>query len=263
MDFLTLEIEVNKATLMNADGGNENIPLNATQPDQRVWVMCPDTLLDQLIKEETIYGSEYDRDLQIKIEEEKMEEKKREPRKAAIPKHKSNVNVQAKISKGRSLSEKKRTAKERQEEKRKEVERIQEERKRKLMEEEEKRKSRKVAIPKLKSNARIVVKKPSSSKPKFKPILPLTQPRTTSVSANTTHLKQGQHQHQLIMPPSQLPGITYQIFLGKQQTANSNNMLQYTMLQPQPVILQQTSSSDFSSSQVVGSLINNVSFNNK
>ncbi|XP_060873503.1 uncharacterized protein LOC132947265 isoform X2 [Metopolophium dirhodum] len=94
----------------------------------------------------------------------------------------------------------------------------------------------------------IQVKKIAASKVNFKtvkkprgrmgrrprPILPMTRP---IASASTSHLEQASTQHQLIVPSTQMPGIAYQIFLGD-NVKNSNNPVQYTMLQPRPVFLQ-------------------------
>lgn len=107
----------------------------------------------------------------------------------------------------------------------------------------------KVAIPKLKrTNANKKVKKPrgrTGRRPR--PILPMTRP---IASAGTSHLEQATTPHQIIMPSPQLPGIAYQIILGD-HGKNSNNSVQYTMLQSQPMFLQQTSSSVRNSSPVV------------
>lgn len=104
---------------------------------------------------------------------------------------------------------------------------------------------KKVAIPKLQK--KIVSKKAKKPRGRMgrrpRPILPMTRP---IAPANTSHLEQPQTSHQIIMPSSQLPGIAYQIFLGD-HGKNSNNPVQYTMLQPQPVFLQQTPTSSVSS----------------
>lgn len=108
----------------------------------------------------------------------------------------------------------------------------------------------KVAIPKLRSNTDKKVKKPRGRLGRRpRPILPMTRSMTTITSANTTHLEQTQHQ--LIMPSPQIPGIAYQIILGDHKTANVNNPVQYTMIQPQPVFLQQTPTSTSTSSVVI------------
>ncbi|XP_022176456.1 uncharacterized protein LOC111037916 [Myzus persicae] len=80
-----------------------------------------------------------------------------------------------------------------------------------------------------------------------RPILPMTRP---IASVSTPHLEQASTQHQLIMPSTQMPGIAYQIFLGD-HGKNSNNPVQYTMLQPRPVFLQQSPSSVSNTSPVV------------
>ncbi|CAI6363974.1 unnamed protein product [Macrosiphum euphorbiae] len=80
-----------------------------------------------------------------------------------------------------------------------------------------------------------------------RPILPMTRP---IASASTSHLEQASTQHQLIVPSTQMPGIAYQIFLGD-NVKNSNNSVQYTMLQPRPVFLQPTPTSVSNTSPVV------------
>lgn len=112
----------------------------------------------------------------------------------------------------------------------------------------------KVAIPKL--HKAISLKK-MTRKTRNRKILPMTKP---IAPASTSHVEQAPHQtplqtshptsHQIIMPSSQMPGIAYQIFLGD-HSKNSTNPVQYTMLQPQPVFLQQTPTSVSSASQVV------------
>lgn len=92
---------------------------------------------------------------------------------------------------------------------------------------------KKNALPKL--NFKTVKKPRGRMGRRPRPILPMTQP---IASASTSHLEQAQHQ--IIMPSPQMPGIAYQIFLGD-HGKNSNNPVQYTMLQPRPVFLQQTS----------------------
>ncbi|XP_026805199.1 uncharacterized protein LOC113548495 isoform X2 [Rhopalosiphum maidis] len=92
---------------------------------------------------------------------------------------------------------------------------------------------KKIALPKL--NFKTVKKPRGRMGRRPRPILPMTQP---IASASTSHLEQAQHQ--IIMPSPQMPGIAYQIFLGD-HSKNSNNPVQYTMLQPRPVFLQQTS----------------------
>lgn len=92
------------------------------------------------------------------------------------------------------------------------------------------------------------VKKPKGQigrKPR--PILPMTRP---IASASTSHLEQASTQHQLIMPSTQVPGIAYQIFLGD-HGKNSNNPVQYTMLQPRPVFLQSSPTSAVSNTSPV------------
>ncbi|CAI6372356.1 unnamed protein product [Macrosiphum euphorbiae] len=92
------------------------------------------------------------------------------------------------------------------------------------------------------------VKKPRGRRGrKPRPILPMTRP---IASASTSHLEQASTQHQLIVPSTQMPGIAYQIFLGD-NVKDSNNPVQYTMLQPQPVFLQQTPTSVSNTSPVV------------
>lgn len=99
----------------------------------------------------------------------------------------------------------------------------------------------KVPIPKLsRINANIKVKKPRGRVGRRpRPILPMTR---SIVPASTPHMDQPSTPHQIIMPPPQMPGIAYQIFLGD-HGKNANNSVQYTMLQPQPVFLQQTPTS--------------------
>ncbi|XP_001942840.1 uncharacterized protein LOC100158746 isoform X2 [Acyrthosiphon pisum] len=80
-----------------------------------------------------------------------------------------------------------------------------------------------------------------------RPILPMTRP---IASASTSHLEQASTQHQLIVPSTQMPGIAYQIFLGD-NVKNSNNPVQYTMLQPRPVFLQPSQTSVSNTSPVV------------
>jgi len=80
-----------------------------------------------------------------------------------------------------------------------------------------------------------------------RPILPMTQP---IASASTSHLEQASTQHQLIMPSTQVPGIAYQIFLGD-HGKNSNNPVQYTMLQPRPLFLQPSPTSVSNTSPMV------------
>jgi len=80
-----------------------------------------------------------------------------------------------------------------------------------------------------------------------RPILPMTQP---IASVSTSHLEQVSTPHQIIMPSTQMAGIAYQIFLGD-HSKNSNNPVQYTMLQPQSVFLQQNPTSVSTSSSVV------------
>jgi len=80
-----------------------------------------------------------------------------------------------------------------------------------------------------------------------RPILPMTRP---IASSNTSHLEQASTQHQLIVPSTQMPGIAYQIFLGD-NVKTSNNPVQYTMLQPQPVFLQPSLTSVSNTSPVV------------
>lgn len=106
----------------------------------------------------------------------------------------------------------------------------------------------KVAIPKLrKTVTKRKVKKPKGRMGrKPRPILPMTRP-----VASTSHVDQpSTAPHQILMPSSQMPGIAYQFFLGD-QNKNSNNPVQYTMLQPQPVFLQQTPTSVSTPSPVV------------
>ncbi|XP_050057883.1 max-binding protein MNT-like [Aphis gossypii] len=94
---------------------------------------------------------------------------------------------------------------------------------------------KKVSLPKLNSKT---VKKPRGRMGRRpRPILPMTQP---IASTSTSLLEQASTQHQIIMPSTQMPGIAYQIFLGD-NGKNSNNSVQYTMLQPRPVFLQQAS----------------------
>eukprot|EP00102_Acyrthosiphon_pisum_P026058 XP_016663268.1 PREDICTED: uncharacterized protein LOC107884839 [Acyrthosiphon pisum] len=80
-----------------------------------------------------------------------------------------------------------------------------------------------------------------------RPILPMTRP---IASASTSHLEQASTKHQLIVPSTQMPGIAYQIFLGD-NIKNSNNPIQYTMLQPQPVFLQPSPTSVSNTSSVM------------
>ncbi|XP_025207794.1 uncharacterized protein LOC112603453 [Melanaphis sacchari] len=94
---------------------------------------------------------------------------------------------------------------------------------------------KKVALPRL--NFKTVKKPRGPMGRRPRPILPMTQP---IASASTSHLEQTSTQHQIIMPSPQMPGIAYQIFLGD-HGKNSNNPVQYTMLQPRPLFLQQTS----------------------
>lgn len=122
----------------------------------------------------------------------------------------------------------------------------------------------KVPIPKVK----VTYSNKQNKKPrgrmgrKPRPILPMTR---SLASVTTSHLEQtssplqASHQvphqtshqapHQIIMPSPQMPGIAYQIFLGD-HTKSANNV-QYTMLQPQPVFLQQTPTSVSTPSSVV------------
>lgn len=80
-----------------------------------------------------------------------------------------------------------------------------------------------------------------------RPILPMTR---SIASASTSHLEQATTQHQLIVPSTQMSGIAYQIFLGD-NGKNSNNPVQYTMLQPQPVFLQSSQTPVSNTSPVV------------
>lgn len=107
----------------------------------------------------------------------------------------------------------------------------------------------KVVIPKVHKTApNKKVKLPKGRKcRKPRAILPMTQP---IASASTSHLEQTPTSHQIIMPSSQMPGIAYQIILGDHNT-NSNTPVQYTMLQHQPVFLQQTPTSVSTPSPVV------------
>lgn len=115
----------------------------------------------------------------------------------------------------------------------------------------------KVAIPKLHKAISLKKVTRKTRKTGNRKILPMTNP---IAPASTSHLEQAPHQtplqtshptsHQIIMPSSQIPGIAYQIFLGD-HSKNSTNPVQYTMLQPQPVYLQQTPTSVSSASQVV------------
>ncbi|XP_050428683.1 uncharacterized protein LOC126838366, partial [Adelges cooleyi] len=90
------------------------------------------------------------------------------------------------------------------------------------------------------------VNKLRTSRPR--PILPMTQ---TVTSTNHPQLDQTSKPSQIIMPSPQMPGISYQIILGDHKTANTNNQVQYAMLQPQPLFLQQTPTSVTSSSMVI------------
>lgn len=106
----------------------------------------------------------------------------------------------------------------------------------------------KIPIPRLsKINANKKIKKPRGRMGrKPRPILPMTRP---IVSATTPHIEPTTTPH-LIVPSPQMPGIAYQIFLGD-NVKNPNNQVQYTMVQSQPVFLQQTSTSATTPSSVV------------
>lgn len=107
----------------------------------------------------------------------------------------------------------------------------------------------KVAIPKIHktiSNKKVKLPKGRRCR-KPRAILPMAQP---IASASTSHLEQTPTSHQIIMPSSQMPGIAYQIILGD-HSKNSNTPVQYTMLQHQPVFLQQTPTSVSTPSSVV------------
>lgn len=107
----------------------------------------------------------------------------------------------------------------------------------------------KVAIPKIHKiapNKKVKLPKGRRCR-KPRAILPMTQP---IASASTSHLEQTPTSHQIIMPSSQMPGIAYQIILGD-HSKNSNTPVQYTMLQHQPVFLQQTPTSVSTPSSVV------------
>lgn len=122
----------------------------------------------------------------------------------------------------------------------------------------------KFPIPKIKPiYPRTQIKKPrgrTGRKPR--PILPMTRPiapassshlEQTSVPHQTplqaSHQTPHQTPHQIIMPSPHMSGIAYQIFLGD-HTKNTNNV-QYTMLQPQQVFLQQTPTAVSTPSPVV------------
>jgi hypothetical protein len=106
----------------------------------------------------------------------------------------------------------------------------------------------KIPIPRLtKINANKKIKKPRGRMGRRpRPILPMTRP---IVSATTPHIEPTAAPH-LIVPSPQMPGISYQIFLGD-NGKNPNNQVQYTMVQSQPVFLQQTSTSATTPSSVV------------
>lgn len=106
----------------------------------------------------------------------------------------------------------------------------------------------KIPIPRVaKTNAYKKVKKPRGRMGRRpRPILPMTRP---IASAATPHIEPTATPH-LIVPSPQMPGIAYQIFLGD-HSKNPNNQVQYTMLQSQPVFLQQTSTSATTPSSVV------------
>lgn len=95
-------------------------------------------------------------------------------------------------------------------------------------------------------------KKPKSRgrtglRPRPRPIMPKAQPITP---ASTPCLEQASTSHQIIMPPTQMPGIAYHIVLGD-HNEHFNNPVQYAVLQPQPMFLQQTSSTVNNTSSVV------------
>lgn len=104
----------------------------------------------------------------------------------------------------------------------------------------------KIPIPRLaKINANKKVKKPRGRMGRRpRPILPMTQ------ASVTTPLLEPTATPHLIVPSPQMPGIAYQIFLGD-HGKNPNNQVQYTMLQSQPLFLQQTSTSGTTPSSVV------------
>lgn len=72
------------------------------------------------------------------------------------------------------------------------------------------------------------------------------------VPASTSQFSQGLTAHQIIMPPPQTSGITYQIYLDD-HTKIANNSVQYALLESQPVFLQQTPTSVSIPSSVVSS----------
>jgi len=107
----------------------------------------------------------------------------------------------------------------------------------------------KIAIPRLpRTCANKKVQKPKGRMGRRpRPILPMTVPIATT---STSHMEQAATPHQIIVPSPQMPGIAYQIFLGD-HGKNSNNPVQYTMLQSQPMFLQQTPSAVNNPSSVV------------
>lgn len=106
----------------------------------------------------------------------------------------------------------------------------------------------KIAIPRLKTNANKRAQKPRGRMGRRpRRILPMTVPIATT---NTSHIEQTSTPHQIIVPSPQMSGIAYQIFLGD-HGKNSNNPVQYTMLQSQPMFLQQTPSTVNTPSSVV------------
>lgn len=111
----------------------------------------------------------------------------------------------------------------------------------------------KVAIPKIHSAISLKKVTRKLRRRRNRTILPMD---AHVAPASTSHMGQVPLQtsyptpHQIIMPSSQMPGIAYQIILGD-HNKNSTNPVRYTMIQPQPMFIQQTPTSVSSASPVV------------
>ncbi|XP_050533117.1 uncharacterized protein LOC126901033 [Daktulosphaira vitifoliae] len=118
-------------------------------------------------------------------------------------------------------------------------------------------KQQKVAIPKLKRINSFINESIKKSKVKNTYKLRSSKPRAilpmkhSTISAKVSKLDQTPNSGQILMPSPQMSGIAYQIILKNHETTNANNQLQYTMLQPQSLFLQQTPNSATSSSSVM------------
>jgi len=207
----TEETDEANETIKSIVPENEETELTTIPGDKRVWVKPPDELFTHEIKEENP-ECEYQNIVDVKDEIEEQEE-------VEIEIEENEVKVEPTI------------------------------RCKPIDPQTYEIQCPKIPIPRLpKTNANKKVQKPRGRMGRRpRPILPMAVPIATT---STSHIEQASTQHQIIMPSPQMPGIAYQIFLGD-HGKNSNNPVHYTMLQSQPMFLQQSSTVNNPSSVVL------------